>query len=73
MEPIGLCGGGAVALVLFLVAVVGSALVAGGIALVLAKLGVSVDARLKRRSGSEADTSGRARAAGGPDDAATPR
>lgn len=49
MEPIGLCGGGAVALALFLVAVVGSAVLAGGIALALAKLGVTVDAWYKRR------------------------
>ena len=47
-----------VALALFLVAVVGSALLAGGIALVLAKLGVSVDAwfgRKKRRAPHASD------------------
>lgn len=49
MEPIGLCGGGAVALALFLVAVIGSAVLAGGVALALAKLGVTVDAWYKRR------------------------
>ena len=47
MEPIGLCGGGLVALILFLVAAVGSAALAGAIAIALAKLGVTVDARLK--------------------------
>ena len=46
MEPIGLCGGGLVALILFLVAAVGSAALAGVVALALAKLGVTVDARL---------------------------
>ncbi len=49
MEPIGLCGGGAVALALVLVAVVGSALLAGGVAVALARLGMAVDAWLKRR------------------------
>ncbi len=49
MEPIGLCGGGMVALALFLLAGVGAAVLAGGIALALAKLGVSVDARLGRK------------------------
>ena len=47
MEPIGICGGGLVALFLFLVAIFGSAILAGGIAIALAKLGVTVDARLK--------------------------
>lgn len=60
MEPIGLCGGGAVALVLFLIAVVGAALLAGGIALALAKLGVTVDAWFKRRGNQNADTPDRA-------------
>lgn len=50
MEPIGLCGGGLVALILFLVAVVGSAALAGGIALALAKLGVTIDARFKPKT-----------------------
>ncbi len=50
MEPIGLCGGGLVACLLFFVAVVGSATLAGGIALALAKLGVSVDARFKPKT-----------------------
>lgn len=49
MEPIGLCGGGMVALALFLIAGVGAAVLAGGIALALAKLGVSVDARFGRK------------------------
>lgn len=53
MEPIGLCGGGLVALMIFLVAVVGSALLAGGIALALAKLGVSVDAWCKSRQDAD--------------------
>jgi archaellum component FlaG (FlaF/FlaG flagellin family) len=47
MEPIGLCGGGLVALILFLVAAVGSATLAGAIALALAKLGVTVDEQLR--------------------------
>ena len=47
MQPIGFCGGGLVALILFLVAVVGSAALAGVVALALAKLGVTVDARLQ--------------------------
>ncbi len=50
MEPVGLCGGGLVACLLFLVAVVGSAALAGGIALALAKLGVTVDRRLKPKT-----------------------
>ena len=58
MEPIGICGGGLVALLIFLVAIFGSAILAGGIAVALAKLGVTVDARLKSaargRSGPEA-------------------
>lgn len=49
MEPIGLGGGGAVALGLFVTAAVGSALLAGGVALALARLGVAVDNWFKRR------------------------
>ncbi len=55
MEPIGLCGGGLVALVLFLIAVVGVALLAGGLVLFLAKIGVSVDKRLKPGSRGKSD------------------
>ncbi len=55
MEPIGLCGGGLVACLLFLVAVVGSAALAGGIALALAKLGVTVDRRLQPKTAGEPD------------------
>ena len=47
-----------VALALFLIAGVGAAVLAGGIALVLAKLGVSVDAwvgRKKRRGPNASD------------------
>lgn len=47
MQPIGICGGGFVALLIFLIAAVGSALLAGGIVLLLAKIGVTVDAWLK--------------------------
>lgn len=53
MEPVGLCGGGLVACLLFMVAVVGSAALAGGIALVLAKLGVTVDRRFKPKTPGE--------------------
>lgn len=55
MEPIGICGGGVVALFLFLIAVVGVALLAGGIALALAKLGVAIDAWFKPERRGEAD------------------
>ncbi len=71
MEPIGLCGGGAVALALFLTAVVGSALLAGGVALALARLGVAVDARFKRRSQRELARSERASDVKAPDDGAS--
>jgi hypothetical protein len=47
MEPIGICGGGFVALLIFLVAIVGVALLAGAVVLLLAKVGVTVDAWLK--------------------------
>lgn len=50
MEPIGLCGGGLVALLIFLILIVGAALLAGGIVLTLAKIGMAVDARLKPHS-----------------------
>lgn len=73
MEPIGLCGGGAVALALFLTAVVGSALLAGGVALALGRLGMAVDARFKRRSQRERAGSGRTSAAKTPDDGASPQ
>ncbi len=43
MEPIGLCGGGLVTLGLLLIAVLGLAIVAGGIVLILVKPGVIVD------------------------------
>jgi len=43
MEPIGLCGGGLVALALILVAIIGVALLGGGVVLVIAKLGALVD------------------------------
>ncbi len=53
MEPIGLCGGGLVALALILVAIIGVALLGGGVVLFLAKLGALVDAwrRPDARSG----------------------
>ncbi len=47
MEPIGICGGGLVALLIFVVAIVGVAVFAGAIVLVLAKIGVTVDEWLK--------------------------
>ena len=43
MEPIGICGGGLVALCLLLIAVLGLIIVAGGIVLILVKLGVIVN------------------------------
>jgi hypothetical protein len=55
MEPIGLCGGGLVGLVIVLVLVVGAALFGGGLALALAKLGVIVDAWLKPDRRGEAN------------------
>jgi hypothetical protein len=48
MEPIGLCGGGLVALALILVAIIGVALLGGGIVLLIARLGAWVEARRKR-------------------------
>lgn len=58
MEPIGLCGGGLVACLLFLVAVVGSAALAGGIALALAKLGVTIDRRFQPKTAGDPDRAG---------------
>lgn len=55
MEPVGLCGGGLVALILFLVAAVGSAVLAGAIAIALAKLGLTVDTRLKSAARGKPD------------------
>lgn len=43
MEPIGFCGGGLVGLALILAAVLGVALLGGGVILVLVKLGVVID------------------------------
>lgn len=48
MEPIGICGGGFVALLIFLVAILGTGLLAGAIVLLLAKIGVTVDGWLSR-------------------------
>ncbi len=58
MEPIGLCGGGLAAVGLLCVAVVGAAVVAGGIALALARLGVLVDSLVKKGAGPPHDESG---------------
>lgn len=55
MEPIGICGGGLVALALCLIAIVGLAIVGGGIVLLLVKLGVIVDAWSKPDDRGESD------------------
>lgn len=55
MEPIGLCGGGLVALALILVAIIGVALLGGGVVLFIARLGAWVDAWRKPDARSEAN------------------
>ena len=55
MEPIGICGGGFVALVLLMILVFGVAGVAGALVLLLAKLGVIVNRLGKPEERGESD------------------